>query len=83
LGGSGERRIAVANVSGAFFAIDDTCTHRSCSLGDGALVGAILRCPCHGSRFDLTNGAVLEGPAEKPVRTYPARVVGDEIQVDL
>ena len=64
-------------------AIDDTCTHRGCSLGDGKLYGSTVQCACHGSRFDVTSGAVVRGPAEDPVRNYPVHVANGEVQVDL
>jgi nitrite reductase/ring-hydroxylating ferredoxin subunit len=83
IGRSSRTRITLANVGGSFYAIDDTCTHQTCSLGDGKLEGAVVRCACHGSRFDVTTGAVVEGPAERPVRSYPTSVVGEDIQVDL
>jgi nitrite reductase/ring-hydroxylating ferredoxin subunit len=76
-------RIALANVGGTFYAIDDTCTHRGCSLGDGKLTDKVVRCACHGSRFDVTTGAVVGGPAEEPVHSYPSQVVGDQVQVDF
>src|SRR6188474_3195942 len=75
-------RIALANVGGTFYAIDDTCTHRGCSLGDGKLTDKVVRCACHGSRFDVTTGAVVGGPAEDPVRSYPSQVVGGQVEVD-
>ena len=75
-------RIALANVDGTLHAIDDTCTHRGCSLGDGKLTGSVVRCACHGSQFDVTTGAVVGGPAETPVSSYPTQVVGDDVQVD-
>ena len=76
-------RIALANVGGTFHAIDDTCTHMGCSLGDGKLDGSVVRCACHGSRFDVATGGLVNGPAQKPVRSYPVQVVGDEVQVDF
>ena len=83
VGRSRETRITLANVAGTLFAIDDTCTHRGCSLGDGKLDGSTLQCACHGSRFDVTSGAVVRGPAEDPVRSYPVHVANGEVQVDL
>ena len=83
IGRSKDVRITLANVAGAFFAIDDTCTHRGCSLGDGKLDGSTLQCACHGSRFDVTTGEVVRGPAEDPVRSYPVHVANGEVQVDL
>jgi len=83
IGRAKEGRITLANVAGTLYAIDDTCTHRGCSLGDGKLDGSTLQCACHGSRFDVTSGAVVRGPAEGPVRSYPVHVANGEVQVDL
>lgn len=83
VGRSSGTRITLANVAGTFFAIDDTCTHKGCSLGDGKLDGSTIQCACHGSRFDVTTGAVVRGPAEEAVHSYPVHVVDGEVQVDL
>ena len=64
---SGDRKVAVANVDGELHAFDDTCTHRGCSLAEGTLDGKVVTCPCHGSQFDVTTGAVVRGPATEPV----------------
>ena len=58
-----DTKIAVANVAGTFYAFDDTCTHEGCSLAEGELEETILTCGCHGSQFDVSNGALLRGPA--------------------
>lgn len=73
--------IAVANVAGTFYAFDDTCTHLQCSLAEGDLEEATVICPCHGSEFDVTNGAVLQGPARDPVETYETRIEGGSLEV--
>ena len=83
VGRTKETRITLANVAGTLYAIDDTCTHRGCSLGDGKLDGSTVQCACHGSRFDVTSGAVVRGPAEDPVQSYPVHVADGEVQVDL
>jgi 3-phenylpropionate/trans-cinnamate dioxygenase ferredoxin subunit len=74
-------KIAVANVAGTFYAFDDTCTHLKCSLAEGDLEEATVICPCHGSEFDVTNGAVLQGPAREPVETYETRIEGGSLEV--
>ncbi len=74
-------RIAVANVGGAFHAFDDTCTHMACSLAGGDLEETTVICPCHGSEFDVTSGAVLQGPAREPLATYETRVEGDNLEI--
>jgi 3-phenylpropionate/trans-cinnamate dioxygenase ferredoxin component len=73
--------VAVANVEGTLYAFGNICTHRRCPLAKGELEGTEVTCPCHGSMFDVTNGAVLQGPAEEPVGSYAIRVEGEEIQV--
>ena len=75
--------IAVAKVGGKVYAFGDTCTHQQCPLSDGDLEETTVTCPCHGSQFDVTSGAVLEGPAEDPVASYPVTVSDDSIQVEI
>jgi nitrite reductase/ring-hydroxylating ferredoxin subunit len=74
-------KIAVANVGGAFHAFDDTCTHMACSLAEGDLEETTVICPCHGAEFDVTSGAVLQGPARKSLATYETRVEGGDLEV--
>lgn len=78
-----DRRIALCNVDGQFFAIDDVCTHDGGPLDQGELEGDIIECPRHGARFNVRTGKVLALPAVKPLNTYPLRVKGSEIQVAL
>jgi nitrite reductase/ring-hydroxylating ferredoxin subunit len=77
----GGTKIAVANVRGAFHAFDDTCTHMACSLAEGDLEEATVICPCHGAEFDVRSGAVLQGPARKPLATYETRAEGGNLEV--
>lgn len=76
-------KIAVAKVGEQLYAFGDTCTHRQCPLSKGELEETIVTCPCHGSQFDVSTGAVVRGPAEDPVDSYPVRVEGDAIQVEV
>jgi nitrite reductase/ring-hydroxylating ferredoxin subunit len=62
--------VALCNVDGDFYAIDDTCTHQDASLADGWLDGCAVECPLHASCFDLRTGKVSGPPAKKPVRTH-------------
>jgi nitrite reductase/ring-hydroxylating ferredoxin subunit len=78
----GTERIAIARVAGAYYAFGDTCTHLGCSLAEGKLDGQTITCPCHGSQFNVTTGAVLRGPAQEPVRSYGVRVQDDALQVE-
>jgi nitrite reductase/ring-hydroxylating ferredoxin subunit len=80
----GGARIAVANADGRFYAIDDACTHMRCSLAaEGTLEGTVLTCNCHGSRFDVTTGAVLAPPAREPVKVYPLHVDQGNLVIEV
>jgi 3-phenylpropionate/trans-cinnamate dioxygenase ferredoxin component len=72
-------KVNVASVGGNLYAFDDTCTHTGCSLGRGTLEGTTVTCGCHGSQFDVTSGAVLRGPARRPVRSRLVKVEGENL----
>jgi nitrite reductase/ring-hydroxylating ferredoxin subunit len=75
-------QVTVANAGALLYAFDDTCTHQGCSLATGELEGTTVTCPCHGSRFDVTSGAVLQGPARRPVRSRIVAVQGEDLLVE-
>lgn len=77
------REIAVFNYEGAFYAIDDVCTHDGGPLAEGEFIGCEIRCPRHGARFDVRDGRALCLPAIEPVQTHTVEVRGDEILVAL
>jgi nitrite reductase/ring-hydroxylating ferredoxin subunit len=79
----GGRRILLANVDGRFYATADTCTHEDASLSAGSLRGEIVKCPLHGSRFNVCTGQVMEEPAAENLKTYPVRVEGESILIGL
>ncbi|MBP2479276.1 3-phenylpropionate/trans-cinnamate dioxygenase ferredoxin subunit [Crossiella equi] len=66
--------VAVFNVDGRLYAIDDTCTHQDASLADGYLEGCFVECPLHAASFDLRTGLPTCLPAKKPVRTHQVSV---------
>lgn len=71
--------VNVANASGHLYAFDDSCTHMGCSLAKGELEGTTVTCVCHGSQFDVISGAVLRGPAQRPVRSRMLQVEGMDL----
>src|SRR5437016_879226 len=79
----GRQRIAIANVDGAFYAIEDVCTHDGGPLDQGYLEEYSVQCPRHGARFDVRDGSVLAWPAVAPVESYPVKVEGDDVFVSL
>lgn len=74
-------KIVLAHVGDRVFALHDECTHEEFPLSSGELVGGQVTCTLHGARFDLETGAPRALPAVRPVKTYEARVEGEEIQI--
>jgi len=76
-------RVLLANVDGTIFAADEMCTHEDASLCLGSLRGELVKCPLHGSRFNLRTGAVLDEPANQPLRTHTVKLDGQTILVKI
>jgi nitrite reductase/ring-hydroxylating ferredoxin subunit len=74
--------VAVFNVNGTFYATQHNCTHEGGPLAEGDLQGTVVTCPWHGSRFDVSTGTLLRGPAQQPLQTYRVTVEGDTARVD-
>src|SRR5262249_42449254 len=77
------RRLAVFRVGERVFAVDDRCAHRGFPLYDGTIEASSVRCRTHGACFDLVSGAVLRGPARRPIRAYATQVIDGQVVVDL
>ena len=77
----GRKWVAIFNVDGKYYAIEDRCTHDDGPLAEGILDGIVIECPRHGACFDITNGKVLSPPALVNVPIFQVRVEGNEIQV--
>jgi len=77
------KKIAIFNVAGSFYAIDDTCSHRGGSLSQGMIEEEKVTCPWHGAVFDIRSGEVLGPPAPKGVARYNVRVDGVQIEVEI
>ena len=77
------QKVALFNLDGKVYAIDDTCPHRGASLSEGQCQQGQVMCPWHSARFDLATGQHLCPPAPKGVKAYPVQVVGDEVQIDV
>ncbi len=77
------RAVALFNVDGQLYAIDDVCTHDGGPLAEGELHGCEIECPRHGARFDVRTGAALCMPAFEPVTAHEVKVEGGDLLVRL
>jgi nitrite reductase/ring-hydroxylating ferredoxin subunit len=77
------KHILVVKQAGNFFAIGDKCTHRGCKLSSGKLDGETVRCPCHGSVFNVRTGEVVKGPAKKSEPSYSVTEEKGELSIDM
>ena len=75
-------RVALFNLDGTIYAIEDICTHDGGPLVEGEIVnGHEVKCPRHGARFDIRTGAALCLPAFEATDSYDVRVEGDDVYI--
>ena len=77
-----DKAIAVFNVDGTYYAIDNTCIHRGGPLGEGELEGDTVTCPWHGWQYSVKTGVSTSNPSAC-VKSYPVKVEGTDIKVEL
>ncbi len=77
------KEILIVKTGTKIFAIGNKCTHLGCKLSSGKLEGETVRCPCHGSMFNVRTGEVVKGPAKNPEPSYSVTVENDEFSIDL
>jgi 3-phenylpropionate/trans-cinnamate dioxygenase ferredoxin subunit len=70
----GRHMVVVARSGGAYFAVEDICTHDGAELAGGAIEGAEIICPRHGARFCLRTGEALSPPAYEPIRVFATKI---------
>jgi apoptosis-inducing factor 3 len=75
--------IALYRLDGAIFATSNVCSHEFAFLSDGFFENGYIECPLHSARFDVKTGEVLCAPATEPIATYPVRLEGGKILVQL
>jgi len=79
----GDEQIALYNLDGEIYATSNICTHAFALLSDGWLDGDQIECPLHAGRFEVKTGKGLGPPIPCDIKTYPVRVTGDEVQVQI
>jgi nitrite reductase/ring-hydroxylating ferredoxin subunit len=76
-------RIALFNLGGEIYALDNACTHMGGPLSQGLVKEGEVECPWHGSRFDIRTGEVRTFPAGEDVASREVRVTGDDVEVEV
>jgi len=79
---AGRPPLAVFNVAGTFYVIDDTCTHGMASLCEGTLDGEIIECPWHAGAFNVRTGEPVATPCTVALRAYPATVREGKVWIE-
>ena len=77
------KNIALYQVEGTIYATDNVCTHGNARLCDGFLDGYEIECPLHQGKFDIRNGKAMCAPLTEGVHTYPVKLEGNRVFVDL
>lgn len=77
------KEIAIVNLGGEIYALDDICTHAYASMADGYIEGDCIECPLHGAQFNIKTGKVETPPATEDLNTYEVKIEGDNILVGL
>ncbi|HEV3429689.1 MAG TPA: non-heme iron oxygenase ferredoxin subunit [Paraburkholderia sp.] len=77
------RTFAIYRVGNDVYASDGLCTHEQVHLSDGLVMGHVIECPKHNGRFDVRDGKPLCAPVCEKLRTWPAKVEGDRILIDI
>jgi nitrite reductase/ring-hydroxylating ferredoxin subunit len=80
---AGGQGIAILNIGGSYYAIENTCPHRGGPLLEGTIAGDEVTCPWHGSRFNIKTGAVITPPARQGVKSFPVRTAGEDVEVEI
>ena len=80
---AGDKEILVTNIGGHYYAIGGKCTHAGGNLSKGKLENKIVTCPRHGSKFDVTTGARIAGPAKQNETVYEVKIEGSSVKVNV
>ena len=80
---TGDLILAVFNVAGEFYVIDDTCTHGPGSLSEGYIEDDVVECNFHNGQFNIKTGEVVSPPCMIPIKTYAVSVVDDRVTIEV
>lgn len=83
IGIEGEQ-LALYRIGDEVFATSDLCTHAECVISENfGIEGEEVECTCHGSKFNVKSGEVTQSPAVEPLKTYPVKIEGDDVLVEI
>lgn len=77
------KKLALFLIDGQGYAVDELCPHRDAPLHEGTCVGLEVRCPFHGTHFDLVTGLHRYPPCKSDINAYPVQIVGTAVQVNV
>ena len=80
---TGELTLAVFNVDGEFYVLDDQCTHGPGSLSEGYIEGDVVECNFHNGQFNIRTGEVVSPPCMVPIKTYPVALIEGRVTIEL
>lgn len=75
--------LALFNIDGVFYAMDDACPHQGGPLSEGEIHGCVVVCPWHGWEFDVTNGKRVNPPGAPNAETYRVVVEGNDVMIEV
>lgn len=75
--------LALFNIDGTFYVLDDECPHQGAPLSDGEIIGCVVVCPWHGWKFDVTNGKGVSPLGVPNAKTYHVIVEGNDVMVEV
>jgi len=78
-----ERLLVLIHAAGAFYVLDDVCTHDGGPLSEGPVASGAIACPRHGAKFDIRTGAALTMPATRPTAVHEVKVEGEQVFIKL
>lgn len=78
-----DKEVMIINSDGQIFSLQARCTHAGAPLAEGTIEGDTLTCPWHGSKFRITDGEVIKGPAEKPLHVYENNITDNFLYIEL
>jgi len=73
------KTLAVFNMDGKYYVVDNTCVHRGGPLGEGEVEGTVVTCPWHGWQYNVATGTCVNNPSAR-VEVYQVKVEGDDVK---